>query len=137
MRNDTSRNTESPSEMGELEHAVMQHVWEKGPCTAEAVREALLPRRVLKDSTIRTVLRRLEDKGFVKHDIDNRTFLYRAAAARQQVAAKAVQRIMDWFCGGSAEELLVGMVDSAVLDREELQRLAARIARGKSKGDKK
>jgi len=138
MRNETDGNINAPSDLGELEHAVMQQVWLKGPCTADAVRESLQPDRILKDSTIRTVLRRLEEKGYVVHDLDNRTFLYRAAEARERVAAKAVKRIMDWFCNGSAEELLVGMVDSAVLDKEELQRLAARIAaRGKSKGDKR
>ena len=124
------RNTPEPSsnDLGELEHAVMQQVWQLGPCTADAVREALLPGRSLKDSTIRTVLRRLEDKGYVAHTADNRTFLYRAALDRQRVAANAVKRIMDSFLGGSAEELLVGMVDTEVLDRKELQRLAAKIA---------
>jgi hypothetical protein len=39
-----------------------------------------------------------------------------------------VKRIVDWFCEGSVEALLVGMVDSKVLDRAELQRLASRIA---------
>ena len=39
-----------------------------------------------------------------------------------------MQRIVDWFCNGSVEQLLVGMVDSKVLDRSELQRLADRIA---------
>ncbi len=44
------------------------------------------------------------------------------------MAGRAVQRIVDWFCEGSVEALLVGMVDSKVLDRAELQRLADRIA---------
>jgi hypothetical protein len=44
------------------------------------------------------------------------------------VAGRAVKRIVDWFCEGSVEALLVGMVDSKVLDRAELQRLADRIA---------
>jgi BlaI family penicillinase repressor len=120
-----------PSDLGELEHAVMRLVWQLGPCTADAVREALLPGRVLKDSTIRTVLRRLEEKGYVAHVAENRTFLYRAALDRQRVAAGAVKKIMDFFLNGSAEELLVGMVDSEVLDRKELQRLAAKIAAAK------
>ena len=47
---------------------------------------------------------------------------------RQRVAGRAVKRIVDWFCEGSVEALLVGMVDSKVLDRAELQRLADRIA---------
>jgi hypothetical protein len=51
------------------------------------------------------------------------------------VAGRAVQRIVDWFCDGSVETLLAGMVDSEVLDRKELQRLAQRIAAAK-KGKK-
>ena len=87
--------------------------------------------RPLKESTIRTVLRRLEEKGYLSHTTDGRTFLYRPAESRQAVAGRAVKRIVDWFCAGSVEDLLVGMVDSAVLDRSELQRLAARIATSK------
>lgn len=94
--------------------------------TAEQVREAL--DRPLKDSTIRTVLRRLEEKGYLAHTVDNRTFLYRPAESQQRVAGRAVKRIVDWFCDGSVEALLVGMVDSKVLDRAELQRLADHIA---------
>jgi BlaI family penicillinase repressor len=101
--------------------------------TAEEVRERT--ERPLKDSTIRTVLRRLEEKGYVKHTVDNRTFVYEPAEARQVVAGRAVKRIVDWFCDGSVEDLLVGMVDSKVLDGKELQRLAERIAAAK-KGKK-
>ncbi len=59
-------------DLGELEHEVMQLVWSKGPITAENVREHL--KRPLKESTVRTVLRRLEDKGFVTHTVEGRTF---------------------------------------------------------------
>jgi BlaI family transcriptional regulator, penicillinase repressor len=115
-----------PAELGELEREILSIVWRLGSTTAEQVREDL--QRPLKDSTVRTVLRRLEEKGYIDHTVDNRTFLYRPAESRQRVAGRAVQRIVDWFCEGSVEELLVGMVDSKVLDRAELQRLAARIA---------
>jgi predicted transcriptional regulator len=111
----------------------MQLVWQHDELTAEQVRQEL--DRPLKDSTIRTVLRRLEEKGYVTHRVMNRTFLYRAAEARQLVAGRAVRRIIDRFCDGSVESLLVGMVDSAVLNREELKRLATRIAVAK-KGKK-
>ena len=115
-----------PAELGDLERDVLSIVWRTGNVTAEQVREQL--ERPLKDSTIRTVLRRLEEKGYVAHTIENRTFFYQPAESRQRVAGRAVQRIVDWFCEGSVEELLVGMVDSKVLDRAELQRLADRIA---------
>jgi predicted transcriptional regulator len=115
-----------PAELGELERDVLSIVWRTGNVTAEQVREEL--DRPLKDSTVRTVLRRLEEKGYLAHVVENRTFLYRPAESRQRVAGRAVQRIVDWFCEGSVEALLVGMVDSKVLDRDELQRLADRIA---------
>jgi len=116
--------------LGELERSILLIVWQLGTVTAEQVREEL--GRPLKDSTIRTVLRRLEEKGYLAHSVENRTFLYRPAESRQRVAGRAVKRIVDWFCDGSVEALLVGMVDSKVLGRVELQRLAARIAAAES-----
>ena len=104
---------DSLPELGDLEHEVMQLVWANGPVTAEAVRERLS--RPLKESTVRTVLRRLEDKGYTTHTVDGRTYVYQAAEPRGRVAAKAVQRIVDWFCNGSVEEVLVGMVENAML----------------------
>jgi BlaI family transcriptional regulator, penicillinase repressor len=118
-----------PAELGELERAIMRLIWQHGNLTAEQVREELDELdRPLKDSTIRTVLRRLEEKGYVTHTVENRTFRYRPAETRQLVAGRAVKRIIDRFCDGSVEALLVGMVDSDVLDQTELQRLAERIA---------
>jgi BlaI family penicillinase repressor len=121
-----------PAALGELERQVMALVWRHAPCTAEDIRGKV--DRPLRESTVRTVLHRLEEKGFLTHTIENRTYLYRAAEARGHVAAQAVKRIVDWFCNGSMEELLTGMVDSSVLDRKELQRLAAKIAKAKGGG---
>lgn len=118
--------THDPADLGELERSILSIVWRNASVTADKVREDL--GRPLKDSTIRTVLRRLEEKGYVAHSVENRTFIYRPAETRQRVAGRAVKRIMDWFCEGSVEALLVGMVDSKVLDQAELQRLAERIA---------
>jgi predicted transcriptional regulator len=131
MRNVTE--SHDPGELGGLEREVLQIVWRSGEISADGVRDAL--NRPLKDSTVRTVLRRLEEKAYLAHEVKNRTFIYRPAEARQLVAARAVKRIMDWFCDGSVEALLVGLVDSKVLDQQELKTLAAKIA--KAKGDKK
>ena len=123
--------SEQPKNISQLEHLVMDFVWANGPCTAEACRAGLEARHPLKDSTIRTLLRRLEAKGYLRHEVDGRTYLYRPMDAPQAVAARAVKQIIDKLCGGSVEELLVGMVDSAVLDRKQLQRLAQKIANKK------
>jgi len=134
--NATMKNTRSarPKNIGEVEQMVMDYVWANGPVSAEVCRGALALRRPMKESTIRTVLRRLEEKGYVTHEVDGRTFIYRAAELRQNVAVRAVKNIIDRFCGGSAEELVIGMVDNAVLDRKQLERLARKI--GQRKGAK-
>ena len=117
--------------LGEVEQIVMDYVWSRGPSTSEECREALASSRPMKDSTIRTVLRRLEEKGYLTHAIEGRTFIYKARNAQQNVAIRAVKGIIDRFCGGSAEMLVLGMVDSAVLNRKQLERLARKIAERK------
>lgn len=52
---------------------------------------------------------------------------YDAAEPRGRVAAKAVQRIVDWICNGSVDEVLVGMVDSNMIDRKQLRMLLDRL----------
>ena len=62
------------------------------------------------------------------HKVDGRTFVYRAVDTKRKVAAEAARQIVDRFCGGSVEELLVGLVDNQVLQPKQLQRLAEKIA---------
>lgn len=129
----TKTDQERPKGLGDVEQIIMDHVWAHGPCSAESCREALAPTRPMKESTVRTMLRRLEQKGFVSHEIEGRTYIYRAAQARQNVAVRAVKNIIDRFCGGSAEELVVGMVENSVIGRAQLERLARRIAQEKTR----
>jgi BlaI family penicillinase repressor len=121
-----------PSVLGDLEREVLRIVWKRAPVTAEAVREEL--GKKLKESTVRTVLHRLEEKGYLRHSIDNRTYVYHAAKAPRQIAAIAVKRIVDWLCDGSMEELLVGMVDIDVVDQEQLQRLSSKVLKARKRG---
>ena len=124
-----------PAELGELERDLLTVVWRLGSATAEQAREEL--GRPLKDSTIRTVLRRLEEKRYLTHTVEDRTFIYRQAESRQLVAGRAAKRIVDWFCNGSIEEVLVGMFDSAMLDQKQLRLLADQVAKARSKGVKR
>jgi len=118
------------SDLSNLEREVMQLIWAGGPLTAEFVRGRL--GRRLKESTVRTVLRRLEENGYASHTVDGRTYVYRSTYPRAEVAAKAVQRIIDLLCNGSVEEVLVGMVDNAMLDQRQLRTLADEVAKAKA-----
>src|SRR5215831_3915996 len=113
--------------LGSLEHQVMEFLWEHGPATGDAVREAVSKDRPLSDSTVRTVLRRLEAKQYVRHELDGRQFLYSSTREPRKVAAEAVRSVLKKFCRNSLEELLTGLVDHRVVDSAELRRLAAKI----------
>jgi BlaI family penicillinase repressor len=125
------------SQLSGLESAVMDVVWAKGLVTSEAVRIELEKTQQLKDSTVRTILRRLEEKGYVEHDVDGRTYVYRPRVESQHVATDAVRGIIDRFCGGSVENLLVGMVDGKMLSPGKLKQLANKIADAEANEKKK
>ena len=110
-----------------LESAVMNVVWAKQRATGDDVRLALAERQALKDSTIRTVLRRLEEKGYVEHDVAGRTYIYYPRVEPKNVATQQVRGIIDRFCRGSVENLLVGMVDDNLITPDALRELAERI----------
>ena len=119
----------------------MRVLWERRQATAEDVRTALAVEQRLKDSTVRTILRRLESKGYATHTSDGRTYVYAPRIESRNVAADAVRSIIDRFCEGSVENLLVGMVDVELVSPQKLKQLADRIGRAeaadKSKGSTK
>jgi predicted transcriptional regulator len=110
--------------MTDLENEIMQVVWAKGPCPVDAVHTAIAGKRRLKETTTRTILRRLEQKGYLRHTAAGRAYVYRAVEPARSLAARAVRQIIDRFCQGSVEELVSGMVEAEVLSKGELDRLA-------------
>jgi BlaI family penicillinase repressor len=124
VRNVTPRNG---SPLTELQQAIVDFVWTRGPASAEQIREGLAPKHVLKDSTIRTLLRRLEERGLLTHTTEGKVFFYRAAMEPRTVAAGSVRQIIERFWAGSAEQFLAGMVDEKVLTPAQIRRLADRI----------
>ena len=111
-----------------LEDKVMRVIWERGESTAEDVRSALARKAPMKDSTARTILRRLEEKGYLTHTVAGRTYVYRERVPVSRAANQAVRQVIDRLCGGSVERLLVGMVDDRLISAEELEELARKIA---------
>src|SRR5262245_3656599 len=115
----------------ELQQAILDFIWENGPVTSEEVREGIRTRHPLKDPSMRTLLRRLEQRGYISHRVEGKVFKYRAKVHSRSVAARVVQHIIQRFCAGSAEQFLLGLVDENVLSSEEIQRLAKKIGRQK------
>jgi BlaI family transcriptional regulator, penicillinase repressor len=114
-------------QLTELQQAILDLIWSRGALTSEQLREALASTHPLKDSSVRTLLRRLEQRGFLSHRVEGKVFVYDAAVRQRSVAARAVQQIIDRFCAGSVEQFLVGRVDEKVLTAREIQRRARKV----------
>lgn len=125
-RNATKARRPAPSR---LEQAVLDFLWANGPATAEAVREGLAPRHELKDATVRTLLRRLEQKGYASHEEQGRTYLWQALERRRSLVARLLRELADRFCHGSEEELVTAMVENEVIDPRRLRELARQLER--------
>jgi BlaI family transcriptional regulator, penicillinase repressor len=104
-----------------LELEIMHVLWETGPANVQTVRQKL-PRE-LAYTTVQTMLNILHRKGKVKRTLKERAYFYRPAVSRSQVVRQAVSDLVEHLFGGSAESLVMSLVETKHLDSEKLTRL--------------
>ena len=115
---------------------IMELVWKHGELAASRVRELLGESRPVARNTVRTLLERMEAKGWLKHREDGRTFLYSAATPRAASIGRRVVEVLDQACGGAPEAMMSALLDYRGLSAAELDRIremldAATPANGK------
>jgi BlaI family penicillinase repressor len=100
---------------------VMAVLWRRGSGTVTEVREGLDDD--LAYTTVLTILRTLEEKGFITHLTEGRTHRYLPAVTQDLAGKSALARLLDKVFAGSSEMLLAQLVNGRDLDAEELRRL--------------
>ena len=105
------------------EAEIMEVLWTNGPSTADEIREALPDDP--HDSSVRTKLRVLEEKGHVRHDLVGRAYVYRAAVRRSSMERKAVRGLLQRFFSGSGKGLLLRLIEDKHITPEQLAELQA------------
>jgi predicted transcriptional regulator len=111
---------------------IMDIVWERGEVSASEVRMILARTRAVARNTVRTLLERMEEKGWLTHREDGRTFLYRAVYARQTTIGQRVHEVVETVCGGSAETLVNALLDYRGLSSGELDRIRQMLAQARA-----
>lgn len=106
-----------------LELKLMKIVWSLGNATVRNVKNALPRRKPLAYSTVLTVMRILERKGFVRHESMDRTYVYYPIVTREQAVKAMVRNLTTRLFDGSAELLMVNILQKEKLTPEELRRL--------------
>src|ERR1043165_8912104 len=108
----------------EQELEIMKIVWERDSVTVRDVYEALLERRKVAYTTVMTMMKILEQKKYLKKSQADRAFVYRAAQPQRQVVGAMVRDFVNRVFNGSAEPLLVHLVEEHNLSRADLDEIA-------------
>jgi predicted transcriptional regulator len=116
---------------------IMEIVWERGEVSASEVRRVLSRTRAVARNTVRTLLERMEEKGWITHREEGRTFLYSAAQPRQATIGQRVRQVIETVCGGSAEALVTALLDYRGLSPGELERIRAMLAKARATSQEK
>ncbi len=108
----------------EQELEIMKVVWELQTATVRDVYEVLLGRRKIAYTTVMTMMNILEQKKYLKKTQSDRAYLYRPARPQRQVIGDMVREFVNRVFNGSAEPLLVHLVEEHNLTREDLEEIA-------------
>jgi predicted transcriptional regulator len=120
--------------LGDLQHAIMAVLWERGEAPAADVHEALREARGLAPTTIATMLRKMEDKGIVAHRPAGRQFLYRPTVTEDQVRRSMVGELVERLFGGDPQALVAHLVSEHEIEAGELPDLRRRVGAGRKRG---
>lgn len=115
------------SELGHVQLQIMRILWEKGQATAREILDAMNENKRIADSTVRTLLRRLEKKGAVTHDVDHRTFIFRPLVQPERVQETATRVFIDRLFDGSAAGLVSYLLRHEHISREDIERIRRQI----------
>jgi predicted transcriptional regulator len=110
----------------------MDIVWKRGQATAEVITRDLPGD--LGNASVRTLLKRIEAKGFLHHRTEGRSFVYIASVGQSDAGRSAVSRVAARFYRGSIEQLLLGLVEGKIIGREQLERLSQEVADAEARG---
>ena len=127
-----SRESERPP-LSEAQLEIMNVVWGRGEVIVADVWKEVAARRPVSRNTILTMLTRLEEKGWLCRDEQGHAFRYRAAVPREATLGSMVHRLVDTAFGGSAEWLVMALLDGRGVSKEEARRIRAMIARAEGK----
>jgi BlaI family transcriptional regulator, penicillinase repressor len=113
--------------LSEAQLEIINVVWDQGTTTVGKIWKALARRRPVSRNTVSTMVTRLEEKGWLRHRVVGGTYLYTAARPRGKVLPRMVQRLVDAAFQGSAEGLVLTLLEGGQLSADEIERIRAML----------
>lgn len=111
----------SKTKLGRLQTRIMRVLWDRRKATAREITEDLGREEDVAHSTVQTLLRQLEEKGSVAHDVEERTFVFRPLVEEQSVAKSATRELIERIFGGEAAGLVAYLLKEEKIPKKELE----------------
>ena len=121
--------------LSDVQHEIMTVVWDREKCSASDVWKVLEKRRGVSRNTVHTLMVRLEDKGWLMRTVEDGGVQFSAAVSRTSTQQQCVRRLIDTVFDGSAEGLVLTLLNQGTVTPEESARIRELI--NQSKGKKK
>jgi predicted transcriptional regulator len=106
----------------------MQVLWDRREATVSEVHKELAGERDLAYTTVATMLRKMEARGLVRHRVQDRSFVYRAAIGAEAVSRGMADHLLDRLFEGSLADMVQHLLTHREISREELSKLERLIA---------
>lgn len=113
--------------LGKVQLDIMRVLWREGKATARQITDELNQKEPIAHSTVQTLLRKMEAKGAVKHEIDNRVFLFVPLYKEDEVTEVATHDLLSRLFGGSVSGLVAHLLKNEKISDEEMKELREMI----------
>ncbi len=118
---------QSPDDLGHLQRAVLEIVWQLGEATVHQVREKLTRSRKLAYTTVLTAMQNLEKAGWLRHKTQGKSYIYLTARTRQEAGASSLGRLLKRAFDGDPFLMFQHLIKDSNLKDEQLQTLKKMI----------
>jgi predicted transcriptional regulator len=119
--------------LSEAQLEIINIVWDRGTATVGEIWKLLAQRRSVSRNTVSTMVTRLEEKGWLRHRVNGGTFLYSATHPREKVLPRLVRRLVDAAFQGSAEGLVLTLLEGGRLSADEVERIRMMLEKAEGK----
>lgn len=120
-------------ELSDAQEEIMQLIWEHGELTALKTAELIGLNRPVTKTTVRTLMERMVDKGWLVHRVENRTYIYSAAHPKKKAVGTALIDVLNRLCNGKPETLVSALLDEKRLTVDQLDRISEMLKQERAK----
>ncbi len=125
-------NVNNKTPLSRSEREIMELIWDNTESSVLEITEKLNTRRPVARNTVRTLMERMEEKGWLAHRVEGRSYVYAALVPREESLGQRVLEMVDKACGGNPEKLMMALLQYRGLSEEEAKRIRVMLDEAKA-----